>query len=221
MIESTESRLTTFDLSLLGFSFGNLLLCKVRELNQEDDATLYAIGCVASIVLLNVGMVSKTSAPAFKKIEWIFNPLGFVAFMSACIVNAVGLKVIAQQPVLVLKAAVFSAAWCGMRRLYSRCYQKKKPSKNGSPNDEKSFKNDLAIMSSPIVPLALTGQAILQRTNSIFSSIITGLVMFSVMELNRNWVRFKGTRTYSWEIIKVTIPLIACAGLVASIITRF
>ncbi|MBS4169090.1 hypothetical protein [Parachlamydia sp. AcF125] len=228
MITSTEPHFATFDLSLLGFSLGNLLLCKVRELNQEDDRMLHVIGCIASMALWGVGLAYR-DAPAFQSVKWMFKPLGLLAFMSACIVNVVGLKAIFQQPLVALKAAAFSAAWCGMKRLYDKCYivAKKPLTKNlgsveGSSNQPLSgrISKDLAITTSSILPLALTGQIILQSTPTLMRVTTTTVAMLALMEFSRNWVHFKASRTYTWVTIKVAIPLLACAGLIACTITH-
>lgn len=204
--------------SLVGWTGGNLILSNVREkiLHEDDDipAALGAITGLALLILINRSEKVQGMCGIARRSAWLgCNPVTVPLTIGAGIVNAMGLRAMAERPQAILTSLALVGILRSIHALFAQYYAFTK---------RRDGMQKFIIMTCSAIPLDLATRSLYKGVNQPLAGVIAALFLATIIEGSRHYYHFRGPHPYHcWNIIKFSLPLIACVTLITGLVIHF
>lgn len=203
---------------LASWTCGNLILSNVREkiLHEDDDipAALGAITGLALLILINRSKKAQEVSGISQESKWLgCNPISASLTISAGIVNGVGLRAMAERPQAILTSLALVGILRSIHAIFAQYYAFTK---------RRDGMQKFIILTCSAIPLDLATRSLYKEFSQPLAGVIAALFLATFIEGSRHYYRLRGPHQYHcWNIIKFSLPLIACAALITGLAIHF
>jgi hypothetical protein len=204
--------------SLVGWTGGNLILSNVREkiLHEDDDipAALGAITGLALLILINRSVKVQELCGIARRSAWLgCNPITVPLTISAGIVNAMGLRAMAERPQAILTSLALVCTLRVIHTLFAKYY---------AFIERNHGMQKFIILTCSAIPLDLATRSLYKGVSQPLAGVIAALFLATIIEGSRHYYHLRGPHPYHcWNIIKFSLPLIACVTLITGLVIHF